>query len=251
MTGIIVKALSGFYYVKTDGDKIIQCRARGKFRKNDEHPLVGDFAEITLTGDDGVVDRIVDRKNSLIRPPVANIDRLYIVSAYTLPSPDFSIIDRLTVIAEMNGIEPIIIITKSDLDEDFAKQVYDTYSACGFSTFITSSENGSGVDEIYEHIKEISKKSAPVCAFAGVSGAGKSTLINAIFKNLSLETGELSSVIEGEKGLFIAMPSRKAADGEYRDIAHPINSETRERIQSIILEKYEIAAAQTEEEAAF
>lgn len=184
MTGIIVKALSGFYYVKTDGDKIIQCRARGKFRKNDEHPLVGDFAEITLTGDDGVVDRIVDRKNSLIRPPVANIDRLYIVSAYTLPSPDFSIIDRLTVIAEMNGIEPIIVFNKSDLG-DFEPYASVYKRAC-FRTFIVSCETGENMDLLKDDLSD------GISVFTGNSGVGKSSILNNILDGVRIETGEVS-----------------------------------------------------------
>ena len=184
MTGIIVKALSGFYYVKTDEDKIIQCRARGKFRKNDEHPLVGDFAEIALTGDDGVVDRIVNRKNSLIRPPVANIDRLYIVSAYTLPSPDFSIIDRLTVIAEMNGIEPIIVFNKSDLG-DFEPYA-SVYRRAGFRTFIVSCETGENMDLLKDDLSD------GISVFTGNSGVGKSSILNNILDGVMIETGEVS-----------------------------------------------------------
>jgi ribosome biogenesis GTPase len=102
-------------------------------------------------------------------------------------------------IAEHIGIEPVIIITKADLDTDFAKTTYETYKKCGYSTFITSSESHEGVEGVLEYIKQISTQGAPLCAFAGVSGAGKSTLINAIFPNLTLQTGELSEKIERGK----------------------------------------------------
>ena len=202
--GIVIKGSCGLYTVRLDqainGEIYVNVRGRGSFRHEKLILLAGDRVELEPTEhNDFFCKKILERKNSLIRPPLANLDVIFAVIPCVKPQPDLQIVDKMLSIAEHNGIEPIIIITKSDLDEDFAKQVYDTYKACGFSTFITSSENGSGVDEIYEHIKEISKKSAPVCAFAGVSGAGKSTLINAIFKNLSLETGELSYKIERGK----------------------------------------------------
>ncbi len=183
MNGLIVKALSGFYYVKTD-DGIIQCRARGKFRKDDLHPLVGDNVEITVNGSDGVVDSIIDRKNFLERPPVANIDRLYIISAYTLPSPEFSLIDRMTVIAEMNGIEPVIVFNKSDLG-DFGP--YESvYKKAGFRTFVVSCESGENMDALKSDLTD------GISVFTGNSGVGKSSILNVVLDGAEIQTGEVS-----------------------------------------------------------
>ncbi len=183
MTGLIIKAIAGFYYVETENG-VIQCRARGKFRKNDEHPLVGDIAEISLCGNEGTVDRVVDRKNSLQRPPVANIDRLYIVSAYTLPSPDFLMIDRLTVIAQMSGIEPVIVFNKSDLG-DF-EQYVSVYRNAGFRTFVVSCKTGESIDALKNDLTD------GISVFTGNSGVGKSSILNRVIDNISLETGEVS-----------------------------------------------------------
>lgn len=183
MTGLIIKAIAGFYYVETEGG-VIQCRARGKFRKNDEHPLVGDIAEISLCGNEGTVDRVIDRKNSLQRPPVANIDRLYIVSAYTLPSPDFLMIDRLTVIAQMSGIEPVIVFNKSDLG-DF-EQYVSVYQNAGFRTFVVSCKTGESIDALKNDLTD------GISVFTGNSGVGKSSILNCVIDDISLETGEVS-----------------------------------------------------------
>ena len=115
MTGIIIKALSGFYYVSLEGETY-ECKARGNFRKNGISPLVGDRVEFEVTADSkGVIDKILERKNSVYRPPVANIDKLFIVSAYTSPEPNTMIIDKMTVIARYNNIEPIIVFNKCDM----------------------------------------------------------------------------------------------------------------------------------------
>lgn len=183
MTGIIIKAISGFYYVET-AEGLIECRARGKFRKNDEHPLVGDRVEITLSGSSGTVDSVIDRRNCLMRPPVANVDRLYIVSAYTLPSPDTLMIDRLTVIAEKADIEPIIVFNKSDLG-DF-EQYASTYRAAGFRTFVISCETGENIEELKADLGR------GISVFTGNSGVGKSSILNLVLDSADLQTGEVS-----------------------------------------------------------
>lgn len=202
--GTVIKCLGGLYTVKLDemynGEKYVNVRGRGSFRHEKLILLAGDRVELEpLEKGDFFCKKILDRKNSLIRPPLANLDIIFAVIPCVKPQPDMQIVDKMLSIAEHNGIEPVIIITKADLDMEFAKATYDTYKRCGFSTFITSSENHTGVEEIFEFISSISKKEAPLCAFAGVSGAGKSTLMNAIFPNLTLETGELSQKIERGK----------------------------------------------------
>ncbi len=183
MDGLIVKAISGFYYVET-ASGIVECRARGKFRKNDEHPLVGDKVEISVLGSSGTVDRVVNRKNCLLRPPVANIDRLYIVSSFTLPSPDFLMIDRLTVIAEMSGIEPVIVFNKCDLG-DF-EPFSSVYERSGFRTFVVSCETGENIDALKSDL------SSGISVFTGNSGVGKSSILNLLLDGADLATGEVS-----------------------------------------------------------
>ena len=184
MTGIIIKALSGFYYVACDS-VIYECKARGNFRKSGVSPLVGDNVEFILTENNkGIVNKILERKNSLIRPPVANIDKLFIVSSYISPSPNTFVIDKMSVIAKHNDIEPIIVFNKCDIG-DFQKW-QSIYQKAGFKTYVVSAQNGVGLEKIKEELKDC------VCAFTGNSGVGKSSILNAIFGNSDIATGEIS-----------------------------------------------------------
>ena len=199
--GTVIKCLGGLYTVKLDeefkGENYVNVRGRGSFRHEKLILLAGDRVELEpLDNGDFFCKKILERKNSLIRPPLANLDIIFAVIPCVKPQPDLQIVDKMLSIAEHNKIEPVIVITKADLDMDFANNIYEIYKKCGFNVFITSSENNNGVDDIYSFIKEISQKEAPLCAFAGVSGAGKSTLLNAIFPNLKLETGELTGEME-------------------------------------------------------
>ena len=202
--GTVIKGVGGLYTVRLDtkyNDKIyVNVRGRGSFRHEKLVLLTGDRVELEpLENDEFFCKRILDRKNSLIRPPLANLDVIFAVIPCVKPMPDLHIVDKMLCIAEHNGIEPVIIITKADLDKDFAKTTYETYKKCGYNTFVTSSESHEGVELVLDYIKQISTQGKPLCAFAGVSGAGKSTLINAIFPNLTLQTGELSEKIERGK----------------------------------------------------
>ena len=202
--GTVIKGVGGLYTVCLDeginGEKYINVRGRGAFRHEKIILLTGDRVEIEMQKENEFFcKRILERKNSLIRPPLANLDVIFSVIPCVKPQPDIHILDKMISICEHNKIEPVIIITKADLDLDFANKIYNTYKKCGFEVFITSSETKDGVEEVYSYINEISKKQAPLCAFAGVSGAGKSTLLNALFPNLKLETGELSQKIERGK----------------------------------------------------
>ena len=183
MNGLIVKALSGFYYVETE-QGIIECKARGKFRNKNESPLVGDKVEISLTGNKGTVDKIFSRKNELSRPPVANIDKLFIVSSSVTPTPNALLIDRMTAICAYKNIEPVILFNKNDI-EDVSKWC-NIYNKAGFKTIACSAKSGEGVEEIKVELKNC------ISAFTGNSGAGKSSLLNVIFKDLNLSTGDVS-----------------------------------------------------------
>ena len=131
------------------------------------------------TPDGIVISEILERKNSLIRPPLANLDYLFIVFAAAKPSPVIETVDKLCAIAEHNFIKPVIVITKSDLSGDAAEEFADIYRLVGYPTFITSSEEGGGLEALSEYIKS-EVKGGKTAAFAGASGVGKSTLMNTL-----------------------------------------------------------------------
>ena len=182
--GILIKAISGFYYVAYGGS-VYECKARGNFRKAGVSPVVGDIVEFSLTDKThGIVEKICERKNIFNRPLVANIDKLFIVSAYTTPSPDTLMIDRLSALAVYNHIEPIIVFNKSDMGN--FDEYYKIYTSAGFKTYVVSAKDNVGIDELK------SEMHGSVCAFSGNSGVGKSSLLNALFPQLQLKTGEVS-----------------------------------------------------------
>lgn len=191
--GTITKGLGGLYTVVTPERETLACTAKGAFRHERIKPLVGD--RVTLERDPSIegsisIKSIETRRNSLIRPPLANIDMLLVTVAASEPRPELYEIDKFTAIAEFNRIEPCIVITKADRDADSAERIAEIYRSCGFDTFITSSESGRGIDELRSYIGESCRDKLTV--FAGKSGVGKSTIINHLFPTLELETGELS-----------------------------------------------------------
>lgn len=183
--GKIIKGIGGFYYVDT-GNEIYECKARGNFRKQGISPLVGDNVEISVNDNaENTIDSIYPRKNELIRPPLANLDQLFIVSSLVEPKINTVIIDNLTAIAEYKKIEPIIVITKTDLDAS-AEKYRQIYESAGFNVVICNNTTGEGGEEIR---KLLNNKCS---AFTGNTGVGKSTLLNNIFPYLELKTGEIS-----------------------------------------------------------
>ena len=184
MNGIIIKAISGFYYV-SDGEKTYECKARGSFRESGVSPLVGDRVEFEQTEEEkGLVTAVLPRKSLLSRPPVANIDKLFIVSSYKKPAPNAYIIDKLTALAEYKEIEPIIVFNKCDIGgfEDW-EHIYKT---AGFKVFTVSAESGEGIGALKAELKDC------ISAFTGNSGVGKSSILNALFGEMKLETGAVS-----------------------------------------------------------
>ena len=201
--GTVIKGVGGLYTVRLDtphlGTDIAEVRGRGAFRHEKLVLLAGDRVELEPVENGYFCKSILERKNSLIRPPLANLDMIFVVIPCKKPMPSYEIIDKLISIAEYNKIEPVIIITKADLDEDFAAELYRVYKNSGFEVFITSSLDGQGVDEVIGFLSKRAEGCGPLCAFAGASGAGKSTLMNTLFPNLHLETGDLSQKIERGK----------------------------------------------------
>jgi ribosome biogenesis GTPase len=201
--GKIVKGLGGLYEVRIFENVItkISCRAKGSLHRDEEKLLVGDNVTVLIDSDtpDGVVISSCDeRKNALIRPPVANLDYLFIAFAAKKPSPVLETVDKLISIAEHNKITPVVLITKSDLDIDASEEYISVYKKAGIDVFLTSSVSGYGIDALKEYIKT-NLCDGKTAAFAGASGVGKSTLLNALFPSLALATAEISKKIERGK----------------------------------------------------
>ena len=184
MEGIILKALSGFYYVHTPEGQFT-CRARGKFRHAGLTPLVGDRVLFTpLEGNTGALDKILPRRNFFVRPAVANIDQLVLVVSQAIPITDPYLIDRIISIAATRDCECVVCVNKSDLDA--GDELVDIYKAAGFPTVRVSAKTGDGVDRLDQLIR------GKVSAFTGNSGVGKSSILNCLHPSFALETGDVS-----------------------------------------------------------
>ncbi len=184
LKGTIIKGIGGFYYVEA-ADEIFECKARGVFRKENLTPLVGDKVTVSINDNaENTIDEIMPRKNVLTRPPVVNIDNLIIVVSTVEPKPSTLVIDKLIAVAEHKDIEPIIVITKSDLAS--AREIYDIYTLAGFNTIAVSNETGSGVDEVKAVLK------GKISALTGNSGVGKTSLLNNLDSSLDLKTAHIS-----------------------------------------------------------
>ena len=182
--GIILKAISGFYYVDSDG-KTVECRARGRFRLEKNIPLVGDHVQFSTTEPGrGYLTSILPRKNAFIRPPITNIDIMVIFASAAMPVTDTFLIDKMTATAKKNMCEPLICINKCDLDP--AKRLYDIYSSAGFRTVRTSAETGEGVFELLNMI------SGAISVFTGNSGVGKSSILNTLSPDCNISVGDIS-----------------------------------------------------------
>ncbi len=189
-SGRIVKSLAGFYYVD-NGSEIIQCRARGKFRKDDVKPLVGDYCDYEIEGEnDGYVMHIHPRKNMLIRPPICNVDQAILVFSRNNPAFSTLLLDKFLAIIEHFEIEPIICISKMDLvsDDNIEKHVED-YRRAGYRVLTISSKEKQGLQEFKELFKD------KISFITGQSGVGKSSLLNALDDNLNIETNEISKAL--------------------------------------------------------
>lgn len=184
LNGTIIKGIGGFYYVEA-ADEIYECKARGVFRKEKLTPLVGDKVTISINENaENTIDEIMPRKNALTRPPVVNIDNLIIVVSTVEPKPSTLVIDKLIAVAEHKNIEPIIVITKSDLAS--AQEIFDIYTLAGFKTIIVSNETKDGVDEVKAALKD------KISALTGNSGVGKTSLLNNLDETLALKTAQIS-----------------------------------------------------------
>ncbi|MCD8390633.1 MAG: ribosome small subunit-dependent GTPase A [Firmicutes bacterium] len=206
MNGIIIKGIGGFYYVRSADKTVYECRARGVFRKDGITPMIGDRVEIDAEGKTGSIVRIAERKNSLIRPPVANIDALVIVAAAASPSPSLFLIDKMILNAEINGIEPIICINKTDLAD--GRDIEDIYKSASYRVFRISVKDNVGIDDILPVFKD------KVTAFSGLSGVGKSSLLNRV-AGINTQTGGVSEKIQCGKNTTRHVELFELKDGGY------------------------------------
>ena len=183
ISGRIVKALSGFYYVQTD-QGLVECKARGRFRKEKISPLVGDWVEMTTEHGKGMIEAIRPRINSLVRPAVANLDLLVLLVSEVIPVTEPFLIDRITAIAGNQNVPVVICVNKNDLATtgDLAR----IYRSAGYDVVCTSAVTGEGVEALRQLI------SGKVVAFSGNSGVGKSSILNCLAPGLEIRTGEVS-----------------------------------------------------------
>ena len=185
--GRIEKARSGFYYVNT-GDAVLQCRARGKFRREGLSPLVGDWVQVReLGGGEGFVEAVEPRKNVFLRPSAANIDQLVIIASAAIPVTEPYLIDRIAAIAALKGCRVLLCLNKCDLDT--ADELYGIYVRSAIQVLRVSAETGEGLDDLRAAI------AGKLNAFTGNSGVGKSSILNALAPQLTLPVGEVSKAL--------------------------------------------------------
>ncbi len=196
LEGKIVKGIAGFYYVNClteTGEKLYECRAKGIFRKDKIKPLVGDNALIQVTSEEkglGNIQRILPRKNRLIRPEVANIDQALIIFAMAEPQPNLNLLDRFLVMMEMQGIDTAICFNKLDIvTKEEEERLLATYEKCASEVLFVSSRESIGMDQICQLLE------GRTSVLAGPSGVGKSSILNKIFPEAASQTGEVSEKI--------------------------------------------------------
>ena len=182
-TGRIVRALIGFYDVQLP-DRTVVCRGRGVLRKEHITPLTGDQVEITVENGKGMVEAVLPRSSSFVRPAVANVDALAVFAANVNPVTEPFLIDRVAAIAGNQNVQCVICINKIDLDP--AQQLRQTYEKAGFPVICTSAKTGEGVQELRAFLQ------GKLTAFTGNSGVGKSSILNCLCPDLALATGEVS-----------------------------------------------------------
>lgn len=197
MQGKIIKGIAGFYYIYAEDGNIYECKAKGIFRKDNFKPLVGDNVEITVLNEEekeGSVTSILPRRNSLIRPAVANVDQAFLIFAMENPKPNFLLLDRFLIMMEQQGIPVVICFNKKDVGEKKEmEKLYEIYTGCGYRVVLSSTYEGEGMDEIHEILK------GKTTVVAGPSGVGKSSITNCMQGEVQMETGEISKKLKRGK----------------------------------------------------
>lgn len=205
LNGIILKAIGGLYFVETP-EGVLECKARGIFRKQEISPCAGDNVVID-TDNEGIITRILERKNSLIRPPLANLDQLIFVISTCEPAPNFTILDKFVAIAEFKNIEPVVVITKVDLEK--SNEILDIYQKVGIKILTTDYSVDESCDELYTILE------GKISAFTGNSGVGKSTLLNQLDSSYDIKTNEISKKLGRGKHTTRQVELYKLNNGGY------------------------------------
>ena len=189
MQGLIIESISNLYKIEVD-DKIYEATARGKFKKDQISPVVGDIVEIEVINDEdkkAVINDIKKRSVYVKRPKLSNISQIVFVVSSKNPKPDLLMLDKQLVFAEFLGIKAIIVLNKTDLDKEKQfKEIKQIYKKIGYDIIETEAKNKIGIDNLKKRLKN------NINAFSGNSGVGKSTLINAIFDDEITQEGEIS-----------------------------------------------------------
>lgn len=197
MTGKIIKGISGFYYVYVEGAGLYECKAKGAFRKQKIKPLVGDNVEIAVIDEAnklGNVEKILPRKNELIRPAVSNIDMTLVIFASAKPDPNFNLLDRFLCMMEYQKVPVTICFNKIDLvDQEKLKEYSGIYEPAGYNVIFTCTKTKEGLGSIRSLLE------GKTTTVAGPSGVGKSSIINCLQSDITMETGTISEKIERGK----------------------------------------------------
>lgn len=210
--GLIISNISNMYEVEDiENKKVIKCIPRGKFKKDEITPVVGDNIEFEYQDDGtGVINQIFERKNYIKRPKMSNITQLIFVVSMKMPKPDLLLLDKQLAFAEFNGIKPIICLNKIDLENnDIISEIAVLYENIGYKVIKTNAKDGDGIDEVCKCLEN------NITAFSGNSGVGKSTLINNIFKDALTEEGAISSKNKRGKNTTTSIRLYKINDKSY------------------------------------
>jgi len=233
ISGRIVKALSGFYYVETAASHIVECKARGKFRRDGTTPMVGDLVQISESGGRGVVEEVLPRRNSFIRPAVCNLDALVIFCANVIPVTEPFLIDRVTAIAGNQGVPVLLCVNK--VDAEAADSLTAIYRQAGYETIRTSAVTGEGIEALRAAI------SGRTVAFTGNSGVGKSSILNRLDPQLALKVGEVSDKLGRGRHTTRHVELYRLADGTYVADTPGFSSFDTERMDLVLKENLQYA----------
>lgn len=201
ISGILLKRYSGFYYVYAE-DRVWECSLRGRFRISEQEFLTGDRVKILPgEGNRATIEEVEQRRNSLVRPTIANVDQAFLVFALVSPKPDLNLLDRLILQVAAAGIKPVIILNKADQDSTITGETGSTFSAegldfyreLGYDLIKVSTKTGEGISEVLEHIN------GKITVLAGPSGVGKSSIVNALSPGMELKIGEISRKLKRGK----------------------------------------------------